>query len=215
MGRWAPATTADLLPDAVRTAVKCEFRVWTGLIRGLLRRPDIPIGAAAFSHHRALAPVRWTLVGLLVVEASVVHLLVPAGAVRVTLLLLGLYSLIWLVGYVLGSGPARPHLVDRHGVVLRCGLTTDIVLPIDTIARAVAVRHHRTGTATVQVDDRILNLVDNGGTAIEITLDPPLHIPLPRRDPVEIDTIRAWVDDPRAMVTAVGQLIGSRPEVDR
>ena len=211
MGRWAPGGAAGLLPDAVRTAVKWESRVWTGLIRGLLRRPDIPSGAAAFTHHRALAPVRWTLVGLLVVETGVIHLLIPAGPLRVTLLLLGLYMLIWLVGYVLGSGPARPHLVERNGVVLRCGLTTDIVLPIDTIARAVAVRHRRTGTATVQVEDRILNLVDNGGTAIEMTLDPPLHILLPRRDPVEIDTVRAWVDDPRAMATA----IGSRCEVDR
>ncbi len=40
-----------------------------------------------FTHHRALAPVRWTGAALLVLEVGVVHLLVPAGPVRTVLLI--------------------------------------------------------------------------------------------------------------------------------
>ena len=206
----AVAAAVDLLPTPVRTALHWEWRVWTGLIRGLFRRPDIPPGATAFTHHRALAPVRWTLVGLLVVEVVVVHLLVPAGALRLVLLLVGLYGLIWLTGFLLGSGPVRPHLVDGRRVVLRRGLTIDVVVPLDAIARVSAVRHNRTGAATVQVDDRTLSLVDNGGTCIEITLGAPLLVTLPRRT-VEIDTVRAWVDEPRVMAMEIDRAIRRRP----
>lgn len=202
----AASATAELFPAPVRTAVRWEWRVWTGLVRGLSRRPDIPTGALAFTHHRALAPVRWTFIGLLVMETTVVHLLVPPGPVRLALLLLGLYGLIWLVGYLLGAGPVRPHLAEPHRVVLRHGLTTDIVVPVDAIARVDAVRHDRTGTATVQVDGRTLSLVDNGGTGIEMVLHAPLLIAIRRRT-VEIDTVRAWVDEPRAMADAVNQAI--------
>lgn len=204
----AAAATADVLPAPVRTAMRWECRVWTGMIRGLSRQPDIPTGATAFTHHRALAPARWTLVGLLVVETAVVHLLVPSSPVRLTLLLLGLYGLIWLVGYLLGSGFARPHLLEPHRVVLRRGLTTDIVIPLDAVAQVGARRHHRAGTATIQVDGRTLSLVDNGGTGIEIVFSTPLLVTIPRRRPVEIDTIRAWVDEPVAMTAAIKQAIG-------
>ncbi len=203
----AGTATNRLRPAAVLTAVRWEWRVWTGLVRGLLRRPDIPPGASAFTHHRALAPVRWTLAGMLVVEVAVVHLLVPAGVARTVLLVLGLYGLVWLIGYLLGSGPVRPHLFDGDRVVLRSGLTTDVTVPIEAVRQIRAVRHNRAGTATVQVHDGVLSLVDNGGTSVEIELCTPLTVTLPRRWVVEVNAVRAWVDEPQALVAAIAPRI--------
>ena len=164
--RWhaSRAAIGELLPRPVLSAVRLEWGIWCGLVKGVLRRPDIPVGATAVTHHRALAPVRWIGVTVLVVEIAVVHTVVPSGVIRWVLLIVGLYSLIWILGYLLGSGTVRAHLVSAQGLVLRCGLNTDITVPVDVIEHARLARHARADTATIQVDGDVLSLVDNGGT---------------------------------------------------
>ncbi|WP_395726578.1 hypothetical protein [Nakamurella sp.] len=213
LGRRAAATVAaaELVPPPVTTALRWEARVWTGLVRGLGRRPDIPPGAAAFTHHRAMRAVRWTFVGVLVVEVAAVHLLVPAGALRVTLLLVGLYSLVWVVGYVLGAGPVRPHLVTADRVVLRCGLTTRIEVPLAALADARPVRRSRDRTASRQLAGRTLHLVDNGGTSLDLDLRSAVTVPLPRGRSAEVDALRVWVDDAQAMARQVRAAAGIGP----
>ena len=98
--------------------------------------------------------------------------------------------------------------VDQS-VLLRSGLTIDVVMPLNIIDRVRAVRHGRAGTATLQVDGRTLRLVDNGGgTSLEIVLGVPLTVTLPRRPIVEIDTVCAWVDDPAVMAGAIERAVG-------
>ena len=104
-------------PTQLRRAIEGERQVWLGLLRGLTRRPDIPNGAEGFTHHRALAPVRWTGAALLVLEVGVVHLLVPAGPVRTVLLITGLYGLMsgWIAARTLRvlrlQKPAAPLVI--------------------------------------------------------------------------------------------------------
>lgn len=210
LGRRVAATAAagTLVPPPVAAAVRWEVRVWTGLVRGVFRRPDIPPGATAFTHHRAMRAVRWTFVGVLVVEVGVVHLLVPAGPLRLILLALGLYGLVWVAGYVLGAGPVRPHLVTADRVVVRCGLTTDIVVPLAALADARPARRSRERTASRQLDGRTLHLVDNGGTSLDLDLRSPITVPLPRGRTGEVDALRAWVDDPQAMARLLREVAG-------
>lgn len=210
LGRRASAASAtgDLLPPPVAAAVRGEFRVWTGLIRGLSRRPDVPPGAMAFTHHRAMLAVRCTLLGVVVAEVGVVHLLVPAGPLRLALLVLGLYGLVWVAGYVLGAGPARPHLVTDDRVVLRAGLATDIVVPLRALAAARPVRRSRDRSASVQVDGRTLHLVDNGGTSLDLDLRLPITVRLARGRTTEVDAVRVWVDDPQAMARHLRAVAG-------
>lgn len=214
LGHRAAATVAavELVPPPVTTALRWEARVWIGLVRGLGRRPDIPPGAAAFTHHRAMRAVRWTFVGVLVVEIAAVHLLIPAGALRMTLLLAGLYSLVWVVGYVLGAGPVRPHLVTDDRVVVRCGLTTRIEVPLAAVADARAVRRFRDRTGTRQLAVRTLHLVDNGGTSMDLDLRSAFTVPLPRGRSGEVDALRVWVDDPQAMARQVRAAAGIGPD---
>ena len=197
------AAIGEVLPGPVQSAFRLELGIWRGLVRGVLRRPDIPNGATGFTHHRALAPVRWIVVTVLIIEVGVVHTVVPTGVVRWTLLILGLYSLIWVMGYLLGSGIVRPHLVSARGLILRCGLTTDITVPVDLITHARLARHGLAGTATIQVTGNVLNLVDNGGTNLDIKLTAPLHVTLPRGRSAHVTQIRVWVDNPTAMIECI------------
>lgn len=213
LGRRAAGATAILavLPPPVVTAVRWEAGIWAGLVRGLCRRPDVPPGAAAFTHHRAMRAVRGTLIGVLVVEVGVVHLLVPPGPLRWVLLGLGLYSLVWVIGYVLGAGPVRPHVVTADRVVLRCGLTAEVVVPVAALAAVRPVRRSRDGTATRQLDGRTLHLVDNGGTCVDLDLRRPVTVPLPRGRSAQVDAIRVWVDAPHAMAGHLRALTGIDP----
>lgn len=68
-----------------------------------------PAGAA-FSYHRAVAPMLWVLVGLMVIETAVVHLLVALWNWRAALIL-SLFSLATLAWFILFIRSFRRHPV--------------------------------------------------------------------------------------------------------
>jgi hypothetical protein len=204
--RWRPVTilpSQAVVLTAVLAGVRLEGRIWRGLVRGVLRRPDVPERSVPFTHHRTLAPVRWIGMGVLALEVGVVHLLVPSGPVRLVLLALGVYSLIWVLGYLLGSGPVRPHLVSRTAVVIRNGLSTEVSVPADLIESVHVDRQSRPRMASLQCQDDVLHVVDNGGTALHLALTKPLCVVLPRGRTAQVTDIRIWVDEPREMADAI------------
>lgn len=190
-------------PSPWAAVARMERGVWAGLIRGVLRRPDIPPGGIGFSHHRALAPVRWLGFGVLAVEIVVVHLVVPSGPLRWILLVVGVYGAIWVAGYVLGAGAVRPHVVGPDVVLLRSGVSVEVRVPLAAVTQVRAVPRSRSGTSSVQVDGDVLHLVDNGGTGLDLVLAAPLTVSLPRRPAAVVTEIRVWVDDPAALATCI------------
>lgn len=211
-GRRAAARAAvgDVLPSPVLAAVRLECRIWRGFVRGVLRRPDVPEPAVPFTHHRTLAPVRWIVVAVLVLEVGVVHLLVPSGTIRLILLALGVYSVVWVLGYLLGSGPVRPHLVSNSAVVVRNGLTTEVTVPADVIKSVRVHRQSRAGMVSIQCEDDVLHVVDNGGTSLHLALSAPLQVTLTRGRAARVTDIRIWVDEPGEMADCVQRMARSR-----
>ena len=104
-----------------RRAVRMEIAVWRSIYRFLLRRHRVPVGAVGFTYHQPVLPL---LIGFLVasaIELVAVDLLVKQWPlVRIPLLVVGVWGLLWMLGLLLGY-LTRPHAVGPEGIRVREG----------------------------------------------------------------------------------------------
>jgi hypothetical protein len=118
----AEAILAEFVPPRIAGPAAAELDVLRYAI-GWRMKPDVPPGAQAFTYHRSLTPIFWTLVFVSGVEIGLTHLVVALIAPKAAWLVAGL-SEFGLV-YLLGAGNA----FARRPILL-----TDTHLPLDRIA---------------------------------------------------------------------------------
>lgn len=191
-------------------ALRVELGIYAAIGRAIARRPAIPRGAGGFRYD---APVRTILVVFIVlsaVEIPIIDLIVhPWPAVRIPLLILGIWGLTWMIG-LLCAYRMRPHTVGPHGIRVREGLEIDIDLPWDVIASvARASRTDEPKSPRVHGTDgaRVLALRMQDATNVEIALEGPTEVRLPGLSPRggahSVTTVRLWVDDLDGFLAAV------------
>jgi hypothetical protein len=122
--RTAASTSVTAL---ARKVVSFELGVWRSLYRWATRRPRGPAGAETFGYAGPATPVIWAFIGLSAVEIPVAHLLLPWQTARVVVLLVGVWGLTWMFGF-LASLKTYPHVVGDSGLRLRYGTAIDITI---------------------------------------------------------------------------------------
>lgn len=155
---------------------------------------------AAFSYHRAVAPMMWVLVGLGTTELLVVHVMLSFWYPRAAMLLsaLSLVTIGWLV-WAVGVMRRRPVVIGDGRLLMRVGAIKRADIPLDRIAGAggvsdrAALRRQRTLN---------LALVAFPNVLVELTQ------PLPGRRGTMAVAHR--LDDPAAFLAALESAIGSR-----
>ncbi|MBW1639840.1 hypothetical protein G3H63_12275 [Microbacterium resistens] len=193
--------------------LRMEGRVYTSIARAVARRPDVERGGVGIGYHRPLMTVLMIFIILSAVEIPVIDLIVhPWPAVRIPLLILGIWGLTWMIG-LLCAMLVRPHAVGPCGVRVRNGLEIDVPVPWDDIASVAIARRvvhpDAAGTKPPRISARE---GDRAGlvyaeriqdeTNIEIELERPVGITLPGRGPQEVTLVWLWADDPRAFLDA-------------
>ena len=204
-----PRRTAwQAVAHLARRAWQLEVGGYRSLYRFLLRRPRVPEGARAFSYH---APVFALLLGILVVsvvELLVVDLLVRRWeTVRLTLLVLSLWGLVFMVGLLLGM-VTRPHAVGPDGLRIRSGTDVDLALPWEVVAGVSALRTTGQGQQPlVVVDERgrtTLHLLVAEEGNLEVRLLEPVAVRLPSGTEV-VTRVLLHADDPAAFLDEVSR----------
>jgi hypothetical protein len=185
-----------------RRAIMLEIGVWQSLYRFTFRRQLVPPGATAFGYHRPVLSVLTVFIVLSAIEIPIIDLVVHRWtAVRIPLLVLGIWGLTFMVGTALGY-LTRPHAVGPAGIRIRQGTEIDIPIAWEDIASIARVpftvepktpRIAREGEA-VQLALRIAN-----ETNIDIELERPVTVKLPQGTE-SVTMIRIHVDDPRAFL---------------
>ncbi|GAA4222358.1 hypothetical protein GCM10022253_30670 [Sphingomonas endophytica] len=150
---------------------------------------------AAFSYHRAIAPMMWMLVALMAVEMLVVHALLafwwPRVALVLTLVSLG--TMAWLVRAI-RSFRHLPVLIDGDRLVLRAGRLRSV-----TVERARIVGLRATEWTHAETRAReVLNLALIAFPNVWIDLAEPLAIGRRR-----IVAVAHRLDDPAAFAAAL------------
>ena len=209
--RERPATSAALrIGRFALRALKVELLIYANIGRFIARRPAIAPGAVGFSHHKPVMTILIVFIVLSAVEIPVLDLIVHRWpAVRIAVLILGIWGLTWMFGLLCGY-LLRPHTVGPDGIRVCEGLETDIRLTWDdiaSVARERRVDEPKTPKITETDGARTLSLRMQDETVIAIELERPTAVRLPGHAPKGgvqvVDEVRIWVDDPAAFMAAV------------
>jgi hypothetical protein len=199
----------------LRWLVVLEIGIWRSLFLLVTRRvPGRGPGVETFSYVRAPAPVIGAFIFVSALEMVVVHLLLPWETVRLIVLVVSVWGLLWMIGY-LASLKVFPHLVGPDGLRVRSGTSADIAIPWEAVA---AVRQRR---GSVSSQRRVeLERGDDGTvvsvpvlklTRVEVVLRRPTTVALPG-GPEQVTAVRLNADDHRGLVARAREHLASRAE---
>ncbi|MEQ7125882.1 hypothetical protein ABN034_15320 [Actinopolymorpha sp. B11F2] len=186
-----------------RHAIQFELGVWRSLYFLVRRRdPGAGPGAERFSYVKAVELLFWVFIIVSAIEIPIAHMLVPWEPVKIALLAVGFWGLMWMVG-MLAAYKVHPHLVEPAGLRLRNGFTLDIAIPWEAIS-AVSVRERsRERSRAVQLDETdagtTLNVVAASRTNIDLVLQRPFTVTLPHGVQT-VTAVRFFADEPRTLV---------------
>lgn len=199
-----------------KRAVLFELSLYRSLARWLMRRHDVRYdGARPVTYAKTVTPVMWLWIFASAVEVPLVHLLIPWDTVRIVVLVLSIWGLLWMVG-LLASLTVYPHLLTPTGMRVRNGASTDITLPWSTVAAASYQRRDLDSTIRALQPRETeagtdLQVAVSGQVNVHLRLHRPTVVAIPKGE-MEIVELSLFADDPRALVAAAREQIGSRPK---
>ncbi|MHA6694116.1 hypothetical protein [Homoserinimonas sp. A520] len=194
-----------------RRAISMEIGVWLSLYRFIFRRPNVPAGAKGFTYHRPLMSIMIIFIVLSAVEIPIIDLIVHQWLfVRIPFLILGIWGLTFMVGFLLGY-LTRPHAVGPDGIRVRNGAEVDIPISWDDVYSVEpdkqVVESAKEPKVTSGEGGDTLHLRIQNETNILITLERPTAIRLPH-GPETVWEIRLFADEPKQFMDEVRRHIG-------
>lgn len=192
-----------------------EKIIYASIARAIMRRPWKARDARGFHYHSESLPLLIVIVALSAVEIVVVDLLVHQWIwLRIPLLAIGIWGLVWMTGLVCAH-LMRPHTIGSEGIRVRDGLDMDVHVTWDDVFSVGAkTRNHTPKTPSVvdRHEGRSLVMAISDRTNIEIVLERPTTITLPGLPPKGgahiIDRIYLWTDAPDDLLAAAREHIG-------
>ena len=196
---------------SVRELLAAEFRSYRTLPRWVLRRPEVPVGSVPFRYVGAVLPVLWTFIVVSAVELVAVHVITPWPAIRLVLDVVGVWGLLWMLGFT-AALTVKPHLLDEYGLRLRQGVTIDLHVPWEAVASVSSRRRSRERSRAVQLDRTetgvVLNVVVGSQTTVDLVLREPLVLELPS-GAEQVVAVRLAADDPGGFTARARALLSA------
>lgn len=170
---------------------KYEFSLYRDLWLWIRGETLLPAGAQALPHPPGRLQMLGFVTAVLVVEMVVVHLILPAGVVRVVALLLSLWAIIFVWGLI-AAERIRPSYICDDVTVLRRGRTVFAEIP------TAVVQHKsvdRSFASAIEIRDGELTVGGPAGTDTLLQLSSPVmatpdRYPWQRPQPMEVDRVR-------------------------
>lgn len=162
--------------------VRFELDLYVALARWALRRPAIPSGTRAWGYSRMATPVMALWIFASALELPLVHVLTPWHGVRIVLLVLGVWGLVWMVG-MLASLRVYPHLTDDAGLRIRHGKRADVAVGWEEVAAVTPVdRDLPSSIRTFQP------LSTDAGTDLQIGVSARANVHVDLKEPRSVET---------------------------
>jgi hypothetical protein len=195
-------------------AVRLEVTLYWALLRWVARRPSVPVGTTPVGYAQLTAPMMGLWIFASALEVPLVHVLVPWEALRIALLVVSIWGLVWMVG-VYAALRTYPHLVDEHAMRVRYATMVDLTLPWR------AVRELQVDERTLPSTVRILQRVeDDNGRQLHVAVSARTNVTAQLAEPTVVRTahgdetvvsVSFWVDDARSFVREQRQRLAAPP----
>lgn len=183
-------------------ALLLEITLYRALGRWVVRRPDVPAGTVPIGYSRLVAPMLWLWIFGSAVEVVVLDVLLSRWwtPLRIPLLLVGVWGLVWMLG-MLAAYRTRPHLLGEDVLQVRDGIHARVDVRLDAVASVRAVDHELPGLLrSVHVEgegpDAVLLVGVGSRTNLELVLTGPTALTTPH-GPTTVARVGLWVDEPR------------------
>lgn len=189
-------------------ALKLEVTLYLALFRWVTRRPDVPAGTTPIGYSRLVAPMLWLWIFGSATEVVVLDVLLSRWwtPLRVPLLVVGIWGLVWMLG-MMSAYRTRPHLLGDDSLQVRDGIHARVDVRLDRIASVRQVDHDLPGLLkSVHVegegDSAILLIGVGSRTNLELVLTGPTTLATPH-GPATATRVGLWVDEPREVAEAL------------
>ena len=197
--------------SGLRFAVRLELSIYVGLWRWVTRRPSLPgTHPQGFGYVGIVSFVLWVFIALSAIEIPAAHLLLPWEGAKLVVLILGIWALTWMVGYMAGLR-MYPHVLSDEALRVRSGPLREVVVPWSAVTSVRADKRNYAEDRGLQflVGDRgqVMALVMSNQTSVTVALAAPTSVRGRRGRAEEVTEIRFWADDPQALVAAAGARI--------
>jgi hypothetical protein len=183
-------------------ALRLEVTLYLALARWVARRPDVPAGTTPIGYSRLVAPMLWLWIFGSATEVVVLDVLLSRWwpPLRVPLLVVGVWGLVWMLG-MMSAYRTRPHLLGDTSLQVRDGIHARVDVPLERIAGVRSVDRDLPGLLkSVHVEgdgDAATLLVGVGSrTNLELVLTGPSTLETPH-GPTTVARVGLWVDEPR------------------
>lgn len=204
---------ASVFPRRVARLLTLEMRLWASLLAWVARRHH-RFGTDAFGYARqsSLGVFLLVIVFTAPVEPLIPELLIPWTWARLALLVLDIYTALWLVG-LYASLVALPHRLDADGVTARYGVLAEATIAYTAIESVASEKRPapkgRDGLRLLPAENAAYFSV-GGATNVTLRLRSPQSVRRAFGNPISVTTLHIAADEPARFV---GALRGRLPAV--
>jgi hypothetical protein len=204
------------LPRLASDLVLLEVALYASLGCWILRRPDVPPGTTETHYGRLAVPLIWLWIFGSAVEVVAADLILSRWwtFLRIPVLALGIWGLIWMLG-LMAAHRVRPHLLGDEELVVRSPTRTTVRVPLESVTGVAAVDGSIEGIRFVKVVDGRLFVAVSGNTNLELTLAPETVLTtngVTSLGEVTPSSICLWVDEPREVAALLRRRTVVRPQ---
>lgn len=185
----------------LRPAV-AELRAFGSLVLAARRKRKVPPGAAWFGYTRGTMAFPAVMIGVSIVELVIAHLLVPWVWLRLVMLVLTVWGVLFVCGYF-ASRIVHPHLVTDETLQLRWGRHVVLTTPLTNVVAVTAHVNHAHTQPVIEGGRLVLTQFQSTNVLVRFADPVAASAPVPRKHlPADFRAteVQLYVDAPEALL---------------
>lgn len=188
--------------------VVAEFRTFGSLVLAVRGKRKVPPEAAWFGYTKGTMTFPAVMIVLSLVELVIVHMLVPWAWLRLVMLVLTVWGVLFILGYF-ASRIVYPHFITDEVLHLRWGLQAVLTTPLTNVATVAPHVNHAHTQPGIDGDRLILTQFQSTNVLIRFTDPVAASAPVSRKHlPADFHAteVQLYVDNPDALLRALRPL---------
>lgn len=188
--------------------VVSELRAFQNLGLLLVGKRRVPAGARSFGYTRGTMTFPAVMIALSLVELIIVHILVPWQWLRIVLLILTIWGVLFILGFF-AARIVHPHYLTDDALHLRWGHQAVLTTSLTNVLTAAPHANHAHTQPHAEGDRLILTQFQSTNVLIRFAVPVEAAAPVAKKQrpsDFHASEVQLYVDDPEALLHALTPL---------